>query len=89
MLELVRYSDMLTMAPEPLLLTESIRDWTQPLRLDQQFGTRRVSVISLRNAIRSEAAKCFVDCLHKIIRTRARSADEANRMMFDRLELLF
>ncbi|QCP54360.1 LysR family transcriptional regulator [Trinickia violacea] len=89
MLELVRYSDMLTVAPEPLLLTESMRNWAQPLRLDEQFGTRRVSVISLRNTMRSQAAMCFVDCLRKVIRTRSRSASEANRMLFDRLELLF
>ncbi|QCP54359.1 LysR family transcriptional regulator [Trinickia violacea] len=88
MLELVQYCDMLTWAPGPLLLTESMRDWAQALTLDEQFETRHVSVISLRNAMRSQAAKCFIDCLCKVIRTRSRSASEANRTLFDRLELL-
>ncbi|QCP54464.1 LysR family transcriptional regulator [Trinickia violacea] len=87
--DLVRYNNMLTFCPEPLLLSESMRDWAQALTLDEQFEPLRVSVISLRNATRSQAAKCFVDCLCKVIRSQSRSAGEANRMLFDQLDLLF
>jgi LysR family transcriptional regulator of abg operon len=89
MLELVRHNDMLSHCLEPLLLIDLVRDWVQPLQVAERFETSRVSVVGLRAAMRSQAGKCFVDCLTETIRKRARSAREANRKQFDLVEFLF
>lgn len=88
MLELVRRNDMLSHCPEPLLLTDAMRDWAQPLELAERFDAGRVAVIGLHNAMRSQASQCFVDSLSQTIRKRGRSAATENRRLFDQLDLL-
>ncbi|MFT4063957.1 LysR family transcriptional regulator [Paraburkholderia sp.] len=86
--ELVRHNDMLTHCPRALLLTDSMRDWAQPLDLAEQFDLSRVAVIGLHNTMRSDASQCFVECLSAVIRKRSRSAKAHNRLLFDLLDIL-
>ncbi|MGU7769878.1 LysR family transcriptional regulator [Burkholderia sp. MR1-5-21] len=89
LLQLVRHNDMLSHCPRPLLLTDTMSDWAQPLDLAERFDVNQVAVIGLHNAMRSKASQCFVDCLSRAIRKRSRSAALENRKLFENIELLF
>jgi LysR family transcriptional regulator, regulator of abg operon len=88
LVELARHNDMLSHCPRPLLLSDSLKDWAQPLELVEQFDLSQVAVIGLHNAMRSAASQCFVECLSTVIRKRRRSAKAHNRMLFDMLDVL-
>jgi LysR family transcriptional regulator, regulator of abg operon len=88
LLELARHNDMLSHCPKPLMLTEPLRDWAQPLDLVEQFDVSQVAVIGLHNTMRSKASQCFVECLSEVIRKRSRSANAHNRVLFDMLDIL-
>ncbi|CAB3774082.1 LysR family transcriptional regulator [Burkholderia sp. MSh2] len=89
LLQLVRHNDMLSHCPRPLLLTDTMHGWAQPLELGERFEANQVAIIGLHNAMRSTASQCFVDCLSQAIRKRSRSAALENRRLFEHIELLF
>lgn len=88
LLSLIRHADMLSYCPEPLIVAEPLRDWVQALNVIEGFETGRLGVISRRDATRSAAAQCFVDCLLQEIRRRSRSAKAEDRQLCDLLQLL-
>jgi LysR family transcriptional regulator of abg operon len=89
LLELVRGAGMLSYCPEPLLVAMPARDGIQPIRVCESFETSRLGIIKRHNVVLGRAAKCFVDCLLKVIRQRARSARLEDRALFDCVTMLF
>ncbi len=84
---LVERADMCAWGPSIVSTAPPFLGRLVSLRLEEQFDTRQLSVVTRRDSALSNPATCFIECLLLVIRSHARSAKKEDRALFETLRL--